>query len=193
MKLVFATHNQNKLQEVSSLLPETITLLSLNDIGCTQDIPETGTTLAENARIKSNFVVQNYGYDCFADDTGLQVNALGGAPGVYSARYAGAHSNSDTNMTKLLAALASKKDRSAQFKTVISLNIEGKNTLFEGMVEGIIIQEKRGSKGFGYDPIFQPKGFDQTFAELRLTAKNKIGHRGKAIKQLIQYLKFIAS
>ena len=189
MKLVFATHNQNKLREVSTLLPKTITLLSLDDIGCTDEIPETGTTLIENANIKANFVVQNYGYDCFADDTGLQVNALNGAPGVYSARYAGENCNSDANMAKLLTELSSKKDRSAQFKTVISLIMNGKNTVFEGIVEGTIQLERRGSIGFGYDPIFQPVGFERTFAELPLSVKNTIGHRGKAVQQLVQYLK----
>ena len=189
MKLVFATHNQNKLREVSTLLPKTITLLSLDDIGCTDEIPETGTTLIENANIKANFVVQNYGYDCFADDTGLQVNALNGAPGVYSARYAGENCNSDANMAKLLTEIASKKDRSARFKTVISLIMNGKNTVFEGIVEGTIQLERRGSIGFGYDPIFQPVGFERTFAELPLSVKNTIGHRGKAVQQLVQYLK----
>lgn len=188
MKLVFATHNQNKLKEVQSLLPKTIELLSLNDIGCTEEIQETSKTIEGNALLKAHYVKENYGYDCFADDTGLEVEALNGAPGVYSARYAGEAKNDEANMKKLLTALKTQNKRSAQFKTVIALTLNTKEHLFEGICEGEINREKRGDSGFGYDPIFVPSGQANTFAEMELLEKNKIGHRGKAVRQLTDFL-----
>lgn len=188
MKLVFATHNQNKFNEVKVLMPKHIELLSLTDIGCTQEIPETGTTLEENAQLKSNFVVKTYGLNCFSDDTGLLVDALNEAPGVYSARYAGEAKNAQANMNKLLNELKAHENRSAKFETVVSLHWQGKNHLFIGAVHGTITNEKRGDKGFGYDPIFIPENYTETFAELPLETKNKISHRGLAIVQLIDFL-----
>lgn len=188
MKLVFATNNLNKLKEVQALVPESITLLSLNDIGCFEDIPETAPTIEGNALQKANYIKTNYGYECFADDTGLEVNALNGEPGVYSARYAGDQKNAHDNMDKLLENLTDKTDRSAQFKTVIALRLGIDTHTFTGICRGTIIQNKKGDKGFGYDPIFQPEGYNQTFAEMELTLKNKIGHRGKAVQQLIDFL-----
>lgn len=189
MELVFATHNSNKLKEVQLLLPKHITILSLKDIGCHEEILETGATLEENAHIKAIYVTENYNYPCFADDTGLLVNALNGAPGVYSARYAGEQKNSEDNMGKLLSELKDNEDRSAKFKTVIALNLKTERKIFEGTVEGNIVFKKRGKKGFGYDPIFMPIDYTMTFAELPISVKNKISHRGKAIQQLVQYLK----
>ncbi|PHQ61671.1 MAG: non-canonical purine NTP pyrophosphatase [Maribacter sp.] len=189
MELVFATHNSNKLKEVQLLLPRQISLLSLKDIGCHEEIPETGATLEENARIKANYVTDNYGLPCFADDTGLLVDALNGAPGVHSARYAGEQKNSEDNMDKLLSELKNIKDRSAKFTTIITLNLKTERKIFEGTVKGTIIHQKKGNKGFGYDPIFKPADYNTTFAELPLAIKNKISHRGKAIQQLVQYLK----
>ncbi|MDP5230026.1 MAG: non-canonical purine NTP diphosphatase [Cellulophaga sp.] len=188
MKLVFATHNQNKVREVQPLFPENIELLSLTDIGCHEEIPETSDTIKGNAILKANFVTEHYGYDCFADDTGLLVDVLDGAPGVLSARYAGKEKGSEANMNKLLNALLDKTNRKAHFKTVIALNIHKEQFLFEGKAEGEIIIEKKGSQGFGYDPIFKPDGFNETFAELSLEIKNSISHRGKAIQKLINYL-----
>lgn len=188
MNLVFATHNRNKLEEVQLLMPRHITLLSLDDIGCTEEIPETSETLEGNAKLKANFVTEKYGLPCFADDTGLLVDTLNGAPGVFSARYAGEQKSSSDNMNKLLLALQDKQDRSAKFKTVIVLNLKNGQTIFEGIVEGEITKRKHGQEGFGYDPIFRPNGFDKTFAELPISTKNEISHRGKAIKQLIDYL-----
>ncbi|MRX66071.1 non-canonical purine NTP diphosphatase [Maribacter luteus] len=193
MKLVFATHNQNKVREVQALLPKTITLLSLTDIGCDEEIPETGKTLEANAILKADFVTNKYGYPCFADDTGLLVNSLDGAPGVYSARYAGEQKNSDDNMDKLLTELKSKKDRTARFETIIALNLENKQHIFKGVVEGEISTAKKGKKGFGYDPIFKPDTHEKTFAELPLEVKNKISHRGKAIQHLLTYLKSLTN
>ncbi len=189
MELVFATHNSNKLKEVQLLLPRHITILSLKDIGCHEEILETGATLEENARIKADYVFKNYGYTCFSDDTGLLVDALNGAPGVYSARYAGEQKSSEDNMDKLLSKLKDNEDRAARFKTVIVLNLKTERKIFEGTVEGTIIYEKRGEKGFGYDPIFKPTDYSTTFAELPLFIKNKISHRGKAVQQLVKYLK----
>ncbi|RNL78102.1 non-canonical purine NTP diphosphatase [Sinomicrobium pectinilyticum] len=189
MKLVFATHNKNKLYEVQALLPENITLLSLDDINCHEDIPETSGTIEGNAIQKANYIREKYGHDCFADDTGLEVNSLNGAPGVYSARYAGEEKNAEANMAKLLKELEDKPDRSARFKTVIALHLNGEQLYFEGIVNGRITPQKSGNKGFGYDPVFMPDGYDRTFAELPLNTKNEIGHRGKAVKQLIVYLK----
>lgn len=189
MQIVFASSNKNKIFEIQSILPETIQILSLEDIGCLEEIPETSTTIEGNAILKANYVTSKYGYDCFADDTGLEVAVLNGAPGVFSARYAGEQRNSDDNMNKLLHALSDKSNRKAQFKTVIALNINGKQELFTGIAEGEITLEKTGTKGFGYDPIFQPIGYEETFAELSLEIKNEISHRGKATQKLINFLK----
>lgn len=189
MQLVFATHNKNKLKEVQVLFPKEIELLSLKDIGCLDDIPETATDLEGNAIIKANFVTNNYGYPCFADDTGLLVDSLDGAPGVYSARYAGEQKNADDNMVKILLQLANKTNRSAHFKTVIALNINNEQLLFKGIVQGEITTQKKGEKGFGYDPIFKPKGYNKTFAELPLSIKNEISHRAIAIQQLLAFFK----
>lgn len=188
MKLVFASNNKNKIAEIQSMLPESITILSLEDINCLEDIPETADTIEGNAILKADYVTQKYGYDCFADDTGLEVDAINGEPGVYSARYAGEQKNADDNMNKLLKALENSKNRSAQFKTVITLNLEGKQYLFTGIAKGEITETKTGTNGFGYDPIFKPENFDKTFAELPLEIKNSIGHRGKAVQQLIDFL-----
>lgn len=188
MKLVFASNNKNKIAEIQSMLPESIKILSLEDINCLEDIPETADTIEGNAILKADYVTQKYGYDCFADDTGLEVLALNGEPGVYSARYAGEQKNADDNMNKLLEGLKNEKNRDAQFKTVITLNLEGKQYLFTGIAKGEITHTKTGTNGFGYDPIFKPENFDKTFAELPLETKNTIGHRGKAVKQLIDFL-----
>ena len=189
MQLVFASNNKNKILEIQNMLPESIKILSLEDIGCIEDIPETADTIEGNAILKANYVTQKYGFDCFADDTGLEVNSLDGEPGVYSARYAGEQHNADDNMNKLLDALLHKTNRKAQFKTVIALNLNGEQELFTGIVKGEITLEKTGNQGFGYDPIFQPEGFSETFAQLPLEMKNKIGHRGKATQLLIAFLK----
>ncbi|NND32731.1 MAG: non-canonical purine NTP diphosphatase [Saprospiraceae bacterium] len=188
MKIVFATHNHNKLVEVQQLLPESIELLSLGEIGCQEEIAETAATLAGNAQLKANYVMQQYGYDCFADDTGLEVTALNGEPGVYSARYAGEPTDAEANMQKLLSKLKDKKDRSAQFKTVIALNLKGKQYLFEGVCQGEILHEKQGTEGFGYDPIFKPHGYDVSFAEMTLAEKGAISHRGRAVGALVAFL-----
>lgn len=188
MKLVFASNNKNKIAEIQSMLPESIKILSLEDINCLEDIPETADTIEGNAILKADYVTQKYGYDCFADDTGLEVNTLNGEPGVYSARYAGEQKNADDNMNKLLEALKNEENRSAQFKTVITLNLKGKQYLFTGIAKGNITFTKTGINGFGYDPIFQPENYSETFAELPLEVKNKIGHRGKAVHQLIDFL-----
>ncbi|KPM33733.1 Non-canonical purine NTP pyrophosphatase [Croceitalea dokdonensis DOKDO 023] len=188
MKLVFATHNQNKYEEVKQLMPAHIELFSLEMIGCFDDIEETGATLEENARIKADFVTKNYNLPSFSDDTGLLVNALNGAPGVYTARFGGEEKNAEKNMNKLLTELEGKQDRNAHFKTAIALNIYGSCHMFTGTVNGKIITKKRGDQGFGYDPIFVPDGFDETFAQLPLSIKNKIGHRGRAIQKLISFL-----
>ncbi len=188
MKLVFATHNQNKFDEVKKLVPAHIDLVSLIDIGCFEEIPETGKTLEENARIKADHVTENYRLPCFADDTGLLVDALNGAPGVYSARYAGEQKSAGDNMDKLLIELEDQKDRSARFTTIIALNWENNRYIFKGSVEGDITLDKKGDGGFGYDPIFRPSGYEKTFAELSIETKNHIGHRGKAIRQLLSFL-----
>ena len=189
MKLVFATNNKNKILEVQQLLPSTIEIISLESIGCIEEIPETADTIEENAVMKANYVTRNYGYDCFADDTGLEVEVLNGEPGVFSARYAGEQRNSEDNMNKLLEALASEMNRNAQFKTVIALNLNGEQHLFTGIARGKITLEKTGNQGFGYDPIFQPEGYATTFAQLSLEEKGTISHRGKATEQLIAFLK----
>ena len=188
-KLVFATNNAHKLEEVAAILGEKIELFSLNDIGCHTDIPETAATLEGNALLKSSFIFKNYGLDCFADDTGLEVEALDGAPGVYSARYAGGEGHdSQANMLKLLRDLEGKENRKAQFRTAISLILDGKEYLFEGVIKGEIIKEKRGDSGFGYDPIFKPEGYDKPFAELGNDIKNKISHRALAVQKLCEFL-----
>lgn len=189
MKLVFATNNKNKILEVQQLLPSPIEIISLESIGCFEEIPETADTIEGNAIMKANFVTSNYGYDCFADDTGLEVSALNGEPGVDSAHYAGEQRSSEDNMNKLLDALTNTTNRKAQFKTVIALNLNGKQHLFTGIAAGKITLEKTGNQGFGYDPIFQPEGYEVTFAQLSLQEKGAISHRGKATEQLINFLK----
>lgn len=188
MQLVFASNNLNKIKEIQSILKGSIALLSLSDIGCHEEIPETADTIEGNAILKANYVTEKYGYDCFADDTGLEVTALDGAPGVYSARYAGEQKNADDNMNKLLEALKDQSDRSAQFKTVIALNIKGIQHLFTGIAKGEITFDKTGNHGFGYDPVFLPENYTETFAELSSEIKNKISHRAKATQQLIDFL-----
>lgn len=188
MQLVFASNNPNKIKEIQLLLPNEITILSLEEIGCFEDIPETAPTIEGNAILKANYVTEKYGYSCFADDTGLEVAALNGEPGVYSARYAGEQRNADDNMNKLLANLADKENRNAQFKTVICLNLDGNQHLFEGIIKGKIINEKIGSEGFGYDPIFIPNGYSKTFAEMPIAEKSKISHRGLAVEKLVAFL-----
>jgi len=189
MELVFATNNQHKLQEIQQLLGDKIKLLSLADIQCTDEIPETGDTLEANAFQKSNYIYTKYGKNCFADDTGLEVISLNGAPGVYSARYAGIDKDAEANMQKVLSKLEGQKGREAKFRTVISLIIDGEEFQFEGHVDGHILNERTGSKGFGYDPIFQPEGYTVSFAEMTASEKNKISHRGRAIQKLIAFLK----
>ena len=188
MELVFATHNKNKLIEIKALLPHYIKLLSLDDIDCDEEIPETADTIEGNAILKAEHVRHRYGYDCFADDTGLEVEALNGEPGVLSARYAGDEKNDDSNVAKLLKNLDGKENRNAQFKTAIALNLNDNQNLFTGICKGKIIKEKRGDQGFGYDPIFVPEGFKETFAEMNLSKKSEISHRGIAFKELIAYL-----
>jgi XTP/dITP diphosphohydrolase len=188
MKLVFATNNVNKLKEVQEMLPNSIELLSLKDIHCFDEIDETETTLEGNARLKASYVTQKYGYHCFADDTGLEVKSLNGKPGVYSARYAGEPSNSENNMQKLLQELNGKENRKAQFRTAICLQLDGKQFFFDGICKGEILTKKQGEKGFGYDPIFQPEGYCQSFARMQRNEKNKISHRGLAIKKLVIFL-----
>jgi len=189
MKVCLATNNLNKLREMSSILGSSFLLISLADIGCTEELPETQTTLEGNALQKAQFVFDHYGVSCFADDTGLEVEALHGEPGVYSARYAGEQRNADDNMDLLLQKLLGRTNRRAQFRTVIAL-VEPKATkLFEGIVRGEIVFEKKGEKGFGYDPIFQPEGFTQTFAEMTMEEKNKVSHRALAVRKLVDYLK----
>ncbi|WP_298350344.1 non-canonical purine NTP diphosphatase [uncultured Dokdonia sp.] len=189
MKLVFATHNLNKLKEVQALVPEHITILSLTDIGCDEDIIEDAPTIKGNAIIKAQYVRDHYGYDCFADDTGLEVTALDGAPGVYSARYAGPQRSASDNMDKLLIALAVKQDRTARFKTVIAFAKAEKIETFTGICEGEITKERYGDDGFGYDPIFKPNGYEATFAQMAISLKGKIGHRGRAMQQFLSYLR----
>ena len=189
MKLVFATNNKHKLQEVRDIMGSGVEVLSLNDINCHDDIPETADTLQGNALIKARYIYEKYGIDCFADDTGLEVEALGGEPGVYSARYAGEECNSEANMHKLLHNLTGKKNRNAQFRTVIALIINGEEMLFNGIVKGTITEEKCGTSGFGYDPVFIPEGFSESFAQMDSATKNSISHRYRATKELSNYLK----
>lgn len=188
MKLVFATNNRHKLQEVRDILGERVEVLSLKDIDCNDEIPETGTTLEENALIKARWVKEKYGYNCFADDTGLEVEALGGAPGVYSARYAGEECDSQANMLKLLENLTGKSNRNAQFRTVIALIIENEEILFDGVVKGVISEKKMGEAGFGYDPIFIPDGYSMSFAQMESRLKNSISHRYRATEKLNDYI-----
>lgn len=188
-KFVFATNNSHKLEEVTAILGEKVELLSMKDIKCDTDIPETADTLEGNALLKARYIFDNYHLDCFADDTGLEVEALNGAPGVYSARYAGGEGHdAQANMLKLLHELDGKENRKAQFRTAISLILDGKEYLFEGVIKGEIIKEKRGDSGFGYDPVFMPKGYDRTFAELGNDIKNQISHRALAVQKLCEFL-----
>ena len=188
MKLVFATNNLNKLSEIRAMVPSHFKILSLNDINCKQDLPETHPTLQGNALQKAQYVFENYGFNCFADDTGLEIDALGGEPGVYSARYAGSDCNAEKNIKKVLKKLKGNYDREANFRTVIALILDGKNTFFEGHCRGSITNTKSGIEGFGYDPIFIPNGFEKTFAEMTKHEKGTISHRGKAVKKLVEFL-----
>jgi XTP/dITP diphosphohydrolase len=188
MKLCFATQNINKLKEVQAMLPSTITLIQPEDIGCQEELPETQATLEGNSLQKASYLFQNYHSDCFADDTGLEIEALNGEPGVYSARYAGEPKNPEANMQLVLQKLAVHSNKKARFRTVITLIMNGVTNSFEGILEGEIISDKRGTKGFGYDPIFIPKGFDRTLAEMTIEEKNKISHRAIAFQKLNNFL-----
>ena len=191
MKIVFATNNHNKILEIQSMLPENISIISLDEIDCTEEVPETENTIEKNAIQKANYISEKYNCNCFADDTGLEVEILNNEPGVYSARYAGNQRNTDDNMNKLLSNLKNNTNRKAKFKTVICLNLNGNQYLFTGIAKGEITLSKSGNLGFGYDPIFRPDGFKETFAEISLELKNKISHRGKATQQLIEFLQEI--
>jgi XTP/dITP diphosphohydrolase len=188
MQICFVSHNQHKVQELSKLVSSKIEILSLGDIGVSDKIEETGTTLEENALIKASYVYNKYNISCFADDTGLEVEALNGAPGVLSARFAGEPANNEKNIDKLLGLLENKPQRRARFRTVIALFKEGKQHYFEGIVEGVITRQRRGKKGFGYDAVFLPNNFDRTFAEMDMDEKNLISHRGRAVSKLINFL-----
>jgi XTP/dITP diphosphohydrolase len=188
MQLVFATHNKNKAKEMQPILPYGIQIITLDDLNCTEDIPETENTLEGNARLKSQFVLDTFQLNCFADDTGLEIEALNGEPGVYSARYAGEGCDSEKNMQLVMDKLAEIKNRNAQFRTVISLFWEGESYLFEGVVKGRIVEEKRGEEGFGYDPIFEPENCGKTFAEMSLAEKNNLSHRSRALKKMVEFL-----
>ena len=188
MKIVFATNNLNKLSEIRALVPSSIDILSLSDINCHEELPETNHTLEENSLQKAKYIFENYGFNCFADDTGLEINALGGEPGVYSARYAGEHSNADDNIKKVLNKLHNEKNRTANFRTIIALIINGDKNLFEGKCMGNITKIKSGLHGFGYDPIFMPYNSNRTFANMKKEEKGLISHRGKAVKKLIEFL-----
>jgi len=187
-KLVFATHNKEKYNEVRKMMPRNINLLSLNDLNFKDDIQETGKTLKQNAKIKSDFIFNNFGINCFADDTGLEIDSLNGKPGIYSARFAGKTCNSNDNIKKVWKLLNGYKNTDAKFKSILSLNINGKTIFFEGKIQGKIIFNKRGDNGFGYDSIFIPNGYNKTFAELNLIEKNEISHRSEALKRLIIFL-----
>lgn len=187
-QLVFATANKNKIKEIQQVLPDTIHLLGLDDIGVTEEIPETQPTIEGNATQKAMYIYNNYHVNCFADDTGLEIEALDNRPGVFSARYAGEAKNADDNMNKILAEMQGITNRKARFKTIISLVIDGKEEQFEGVVNGTIITEKRGTKGFGYDPIFVPNNEERSFAEMELSEKNKLSHRAIAVNKLVEYL-----
>lgn len=188
MELIFATHNQHKTEEAIAIAASSIQIRNLKDIGCLTEIPETADTLSGNALQKARFVYEHYHTNCFADDTGLEVEALDGRPGVYSARYAGEHCSYQDNVTKLLAEMHGKTNRKACFKTAIALILDGNEFLFEGRVDGIIIENQRGTAGFGYDPVFLPDGFDTTFAEMSEDEKNNISHRGRAMRKLMEFL-----
>tara|TARA_B100002019_G_C21179927_1_gene553142 strand:+ start:403 stop:999 length:597 start_codon:yes stop_codon:yes gene_type:complete len=188
MKIVFATNNPNKLKEIQSLIPKEIEIISLKEIGCNEDIPETGDTLEANAFQKAHYIKDNFNYDCFADDTGLEIDELNGNPGVYSARYAGPERNANANMNKVLNELKGKKNRKAQFRTAIALILKGEEHLFEGKVEGYISKDKQGNEGFGYDPIFIPENNIRSFAQMSMQEKGAISHRGRAVKKLVTYL-----
>ncbi len=192
MILVFATANQNKAKEIQSLIPDSIEILSLNDINCQEEIPETQTTIEGNAYQKAYYVFEKYHKNCFADDTGLEIESLDWEPGVLSARYAGESKDANENMDKVLSEMSGLKNRNARFKTVISLIIDGMEIQFEGIVNGQILTEKKGSQGFGYDPIFLPDGFNISFAEMGLSEKNKISHRALAVNKLVEYLNTLA-
>ena len=187
-KLVFATSNKGKYNEVKKMMPRNINLLSLNDLNFMDDIQETGKTLKQNAKIKSDFIFNNFGINCFADDSGLEIDSLNGMPGVYSARFAGKTCNSNDNIEKVWKLLTGYKNTDAKFKSILSLNIDGKTFFFEGKINGKIIFNKRGTNGFGYDSIFIPNGYNKTFAELNSVEKNEISHRSKALKRLIIFL-----
>ena len=189
-QIVFATNNKNKLREIREIMSDLYEVLSLDDIGCHEEIVEDAETIEGNAKIKADFVTNKYHVDCFADDTGLEVEALNGAPGVYSARYAGEHCSYQDNVNKMLNAMKVKTNRKAAFRTVIALNLDGKSYTFEGRCDGQIIESQRGTDGFGYDPIFMPDGFNQTFAEMSHEEKNAISHRGRATQKLIDFLRY---
>jgi XTP/dITP diphosphohydrolase len=191
MELVFATNNKHKLEEIQAIVGEHFKLLSLQDIGCNEEIPEEQDTLEGNASQKAFFIFNKYGYNCFADDTGLEIEALNGEPGVFSARYAGESKNPEANIDKVLGQLVKIKNRKARFRTVISLVINGTETQFEGIVDGEILKERQGKSGFGYDPVFLPNGFLESFAEMSLQDKNQISHRGRAVVKLAEFLKSI--
>ena len=188
MKLVFATSNENKAKEIRAMLPENFELLTLHDVNITEDIPETADTLEGNAKLKADFVSSRTGLNCFADDTGLEVFSLNREPGVLSARYAGPQRNNDDNMNLLLKKLDGSLDRKAQFRTAIVLNLNGSQHIFEGIVKGVIREDKSGQQGFGYDPIFEPENCDRTFGEMSMTEKNQFSHRARAFKQMIAHL-----
>jgi XTP/dITP diphosphohydrolase len=188
MKIIFATHNQNKVTEISQLIPKKYKILSLNDIGCVKEIEETGSTLEENAKIKADYVRYKYGLDCFSDDSGLEVDALKGAPGVFSARYAGNQKNNDANIKKIWKKLRGQSNPKATFRSIFHIHFNNKTFSFQGKVDGNLIFEKRGLNGFGYDPIFIPIGYNQTFAELGDVVKNKISHRALATVQFLKLL-----
>jgi|TARA_R110000737_G_scaffold345097_2_gene373185 XTP/dITP diphosphohydrolase len=189
MTLIFATHNSHKAMEIASQLPFSVELTTLSELDYHDEIPETGSTLEENARIKAEFVAKKFEENCFADDTGLEVEALNGEPGVYSARYSGEDKNSEANMDLLLKKLEGNENRNAQFKTIISLYWEGEFYQFEGVVKGKILKERKGNKGFGYDPIFQPDEANCSFAEMEMSEKSKISHRGRAIEKMLKFIK----
>lgn len=189
MKLVFASNNLNKIEEIKTLVSESIEILSLADIGCIEKIEETETTIEGNAKLKADYITNKFGYDCFADDTGLEVDFLNGAPGVFSARYAGDNATYEDNVKKMLNEMQGKTNRKAHFRTVIALNLGDKQYLFNGICKGEILEQKQGEEGFGYDPIFKPYGYDKSFAEMSLVEKGNISHRGLAIKKLINFLK----
>ncbi|MCU4175898.1 non-canonical purine NTP diphosphatase [Carboxylicivirga sp. N1Y90] len=189
MDLIFATNNQHKLEEIQLGVGDLFALKSLSDINCNDDIPETGSTLEANALQKARYIYDKYGKNCFADDTGLEIEALSGVPGVYSARYAGPERDAEANMGKVLDKLRDINNRSACFRTVVALIIDGEEWLFEGKVKGVILKDKNGEEGFGYDPIFQPEGYDVSFAQMPLSEKNKISHRARAVAKLIKFLK----